>query len=81
MGKGGWSQKLFSALQITGEWGRELASKIFSDFRASVWSKIMGGPAPPGPFPWIRHWNGPGTHVITLFRPHVVCPYYSAPNL
>ena len=32
-GKGGWSQKLFSAL------------------RASAWSKMMGGPGPPAPFP------------------------------
>ena len=39
--------------------------------------KNDGGAGPPGPLPWIRNWNGPGTHVITLFRPHVVCLCYT----
>ena len=31
--------------------------KKFSALRASVWSKNKGGPGPPGPLPWIRHWE------------------------
>ena len=54
--------------------------KIFRAFEPQLGGKWWGA-GPPGPLPWICNWNGPGTHVITLFCPHVVCPYYSAPNL
>ena len=38
--------------------GPGLKKKFFSALRASVWSKNKGGHGPPGPFPWIHHWQG-----------------------
>ena len=49
-------------LQIRGGGGggekrrAQCQKKTFSALRASVWSKNKGG-GPPGPLPWIRHWN------------------------
>ena len=53
-----------------GGWGGEkegpVSKKAFSALWASVWSKNKGvGGRPPGPLPWICHWNMQSFELIS----------------